>query len=80
MKVRFIIYIPLWFYSNLAFDEWGRNKDKFTFHYGSILIGINVVKMYQETIFTFHYGSILIHSLILLAQLQQNLHSTMVLF
>ena len=52
----------------------------FTFHYGSILIGIRVKQAGESNPFTFHYGSILIAGGAVPTDRRVDLHSTMVLF
>ena len=54
--------------------------NKFTFHYGSILILKCLLMIVHPTRFTFHYGSILIVRSMIEFLLNLDLHSTMVLF
>ena len=55
-----MIYIPLWFYSNINTPAAKITTKIFTFHYGSILINQPSFPCVPCLIFTFHYGSILI--------------------
>ena len=56
----YLIYIPLWFYSNYRCFCKCHIFSGFTFHYGSILMSGKVVYIKPFEKFTFHYGSILI--------------------
>ena len=53
---------------------------KFTFHYGYILIELTDTDETVDISFTFHYGYILIQKLSAYPDYVQNLHSTMVIF
>ena len=74
------IYIPLWFYSNKYYLVDTVATFLFTFHYGSIQIGIAVFAKLRGTIFTFHYGSIQMNDIKNMLDSDRHLHSTMVLF
>ena len=77
---EFVIYIPLWSYSNLLTCRHYRFCILFTFHYGPIQIDSIKERYDSIEIFTFHYGPIQIVLHFFISILKKNLHSTMVLF
>ena len=56
----FLIYIPIWFYFNIASVLLFLLLLTFTFQYGSTLIKVNFLSSLFISQFTFQYGSTLI--------------------
>ncbi len=57
-----IIYIPIWFYSNVSEITLASRIQSFTFQYGSIQISVPLAIFCLKFAFTFQYGSIQINS------------------